>query len=171
MILLTMILFGISLIFSFILIYSHLLFIGTFYPRISIAERFPETYSPYYLCSGVVDYDFTLPLGETFDSLNSKAIVKMDSSWGFLNAECKSDMKRLVCATVYLPSTSSGNKRPCKSLCDATTSLGTTCAGMMEAFGTAVNCSLPLFDPSNDPSVCNAMESTEVPPMAIHLSC
>ena len=134
----------------------------TFYLKISSAERFPETFSPYYLCSGVVDYDFALPLGETFDSLNAQAIAMMNPSWGFLSAECKSDMKRLTCATVYLPSSSTGNKRPCKSLCDATTYLGTTCGGMMESFGTAVNCSLPIFDPSNDPSLCNAMESTEV---------
>jgi hypothetical protein len=126
----------------------------------SAAETFPETYSPYLLCSGVVDYDFILPNDETFASLNTKAIAMMSASWGLINAECKSDMKRLTCAMVYLPSTT---KRPCRSLCDATSAQGTTCAGMMEAFGTAVNCSTDLFDPSNDPLLCNAMEATEVP--------
>lgn len=111
-----------------------------------------------------MDYDYFLPQGETVDSLNLKAISMMNPNWGFLNAECKSDMKRLVCAMVYLPTTpnSALTKRPCKALCDATTYLGTSCAGMMEAFGTAVNCSSQVFDPSNDPTTCNAMEYTEV---------
>jgi hypothetical protein len=87
----------------------------------------------------------------------------MSRSWDLLGADCKSDMKRLVCAMVYQPSTNdiaNPFKRPCRSICDATSSLGDSCAGMMEAFGTAVNCSNSAFDPSNDPAQCNAMEFT-----------
>lgn len=135
----------------------------------SNAEKFPSIYSPYFLCSGVVNYDFYLPPNESMESLNLKAISMMNPSWGFLNAHCKSDMKRLVCAMVYLPTSpgTSSHKQPCKSLCDATTYLGTSCAGMMEAFGTSVNCSSELFDSSNNPELCNAMEFTEV---SIYLS-
>lgn len=112
----------------------------------------------------MVDYDFHVPDGESAESLNALAISKMSRSWDLLSANCKSDMKRLVCSMVYKPSTNdfvNPFKRPCKSICDATTNLGDSCAGMMEAFGTAVNCSTSDFDPSNDPSQCNAMEFTE----------
>ena len=128
------------------------------------AETLPVDYSPYLLCSGVVDYDFYLHPGETAEDLNTLAINMMSRSWDLLSAECKSDMKRLTCARVYLPSTTNNAapfKKPCRSICDATTILGTSCAGMMEDFGTAVNCSSSEFDDTNDPALCNAMESTE----------
>ena len=139
-------------------------FIAAFLSKWVTAEMLPIDYTPSLLCSGVVDYDFYLPPGNTTDDLNTLAISMMSRSWDLLGAECKSDMKRLACARVYRPSVtgmSSPFKKPCRSLCDVTTELGTTCAGAMEGFGTAVNCSTDEFDASNDPSQCNAMESTE----------
>jgi hypothetical protein len=47
-----------------------------------------------------------------------------------------------------------------RSLCDATTYVGTSCAGMMEGFGTAVNCSLDTFDQGDNAEQCNNMESS-----------
>ena len=90
----------------------------------------------------------------------------MSPSWTFLNAECKSDMKRLACSQVYLPSSQNDGelpyRKPCKFLCDATSYLGTSCAGMMEGFGTAVNCyDDSVFDQTNNLDECNAMGFTE----------
>lgn len=89
----------------------------------------------------------------------------MSPTWALLSAECKSDMKRLTCSQVYQPSRNDGAalpyRKPCKSLCDATSYLGTSCAGMMEGFGTAVNCWSDIFDLTNDQEQCNAMTHTE----------
>jgi hypothetical protein len=51
--------------------------------------------------------------------LNSLAISLASSDWAFFSTSCKSNMKRLVCAQVYLPiaeDSSSGlpYKRPCR---------------------------------------------------------
>ena len=59
-------------------------------------------------------------------------------------------------------------KRPCKSLCVATTASGSTCGGLLETFGLATDCdalsvsasSIPIYDESDDASVCNALSST-----------
>mmetsp|Transcript_12517 Transcript_12517/g.18903 ORF Transcript_12517/g.18903 Transcript_12517/m.18903 type:complete len:770 (+) Transcript_12517:107-2416(+) len=131
------------------------------------SETLPDAYNPYTLCSGVVDYDFFVPEGSSADELNALAISMMSPSWAFLGADCKSDMKRLVCAVVYQPTVSTESddelpyQRPCRSLCDSTTYLGSSCAGWMENLGTAMNCSSELFDSSNDPDQCNAMAYTE----------
>ena len=157
--------------------FSFFLFFLSFFLLVSLSlifvssERFSNVYSPYYLCSGIVDYEFYLPSNQTIEGLNLQAISMMSPSWGFLKAECKSDMKRLICSMIYQPflvlnsnNPSNSLKLPCQSLCIATTYQGTSCSGMMEAFGTAIDCTITsIFDPSNDPLQCNSMEFTEVP--------
>lgn len=141
-----------------------LLLLSTVIPIVALSESFPDSYDPHYLCSGVVDYDFYLPANTTFDDLNVLAISMMSPTWTFVNAECKSDMKRLTCSQVYLPSRNDSSefpyRKPCKSLCVATSYLGSTCAGMMEGFGTAVDCTSDNFDQTDNLEQCNAMHFT-----------
>ena len=113
----------------------------------------------------ITHHFFAIPILICLDELNALAISMMSPTWSFLSAECKSDMKRLTCAQIYKPTRNDGAdlpyRKPCKSLCDATSYLGTSCAGMMEGFGTAVNCWSDSFDLTNDLDQCNAMTFSE----------
>lgn len=149
-------------------------------------ERLPEQYTPYLFCSGVVLYDFFLPDGTSVADLDSQARGLAAYANTLFPSSCLSDMKKLICASIYNPCapgvvdgnfstyqdgalTPSGTavplpfQRPCRSLCVATTYLGDSCAGRLEAFGAATDCDMnnsllldiPTFDSSNDPTVCN----------------
>lgn len=83
----------------------------------SYAELFPTAYDPALFCSGIVDYDYYLDGSVNATSLNSLAISFAIEDWAFLSTPCKSNLKRLVCAQVYLPTNTSGvlpYKRPCR---------------------------------------------------------
>lgn len=154
-------------------------------------EHLPADYTPYLFCSGVVQYDFFVTNGTTAADLDTQARGLAAYANTLLPTSCLSDMKKLICASVYNPCvagvvdgdfstyqdgavTPAGTpiplpfKRPCKSLCVATTYLGDTCAGRLEAFGAATNCDMnnsllfdiPVYDSSNDPAVCNDLGYT-----------
>jgi hypothetical protein len=63
---------------------------------------FPAEYSPQVFCSGVVDYPFMVPSGESVESLEE--YVRLESLYmnAFLAPSCLSDYKRLICASIYL---------------------------------------------------------------------
>ena len=77
-----------------------------------------------------------------------------------LQPSCLSDLKRFVCASVYMPVTHTGVLFPCKDICTAVTYLGTSCAGVLEGVHAAPDCSLPFYIDSTNPSVCNAMATS-----------
>lgn len=62
-------------------------------------------------------------------------------------------------------------QRPCKAVCTATTYLGSSCGGLLEAFGAATDCDvlnaympgygITVYDPANDAAFCNDLASVE----------
>ena len=150
-------------------------------------ERLPEHYDPTMFCSGVVDYSFFLASGMTKDQLESYVRLEAQRAIPLFSAQCKSDIKRLICAKYYLPCVDSvvpddystyqligyipvPFKRPCSSLCTATTYLGgaDSCHGLLEALSLNFDCTanayglpFPEYDASNDPLQCNLLESTQ----------
>jgi len=137
-------------------------------------------------CSGVVDYSFILPLGLSKQSLESYVRAESQRAIPLASTQCQSDIKRVICAKYYLPCLANvvaddyttyqwiGSipipyKRPCQSLCIATTYFGdaNSCHGLLEYLGINFQCSgtvlgLPIteFDSTNDPSTCNSLTST-----------
>jgi hypothetical protein len=129
-------------------------------------SRLPAAYDPYTVCSGVVDYDFyTTGLNETLalEGMNDIAKDFGKQLNNFINAPCLGDMKRWICAQVYLPCVPGvvpGNtstymevplypggpvdalpyQRPCGSVCTAISYTGTSCAGLLEILGFPINC-------------------------------
>jgi len=64
----------------------------------------PTTYTPYLFCSGVVSYPFFLPNGmNTTDLDKSARTLAQNFPQSILSSSCLSDVKRLLCATVYVP--------------------------------------------------------------------
>ena len=100
-----------------------------------------------------------LPYGMSSEDLNNYAIGAAASLNSFFNSACLTDMKRLICASVYLqcapgivpddPATYPllygfipfPYKRPCSSVCNAVLYTGHSCAGLLEALGAAPDCS------------------------------
>lgn len=122
-------------------------------------------YSPYDFCSGVVDYDFLVPTDATLASLGAAAFFFGSSVPPLFPHTCLSDFKRLVCASVYVPCVlDSGGlvetKKPCRGLCS---SLWESCGPLLGTLNVAgTDCDDPaVFDPSDDPSICNDMSSTK----------
>ncbi len=90
------------------------------------------------MCAGVVDYDYVLPDGQSATDMNNYAIGAAAGLSNFINSACLSDLKRLLCANVYLPCAPGIDpsdastypllwgfvpfpyKRPCENLCSAT---------------------------------------------------
>jgi hypothetical protein len=60
-------------------------------------------YSPYDFCSGVVDYDFYVPVNATLASLGSQASFLGYNVPALFPSRCLTDFKRLICANVYRP--------------------------------------------------------------------
>eukprot|EP01038_Epipyxis_sp_PR26KG_P008373 gene8373-11329_t len=147
-------------------------------------ESLDTKFDPTVFCSGVVDYPFIVfKNGYSKSALNS--IAKSQGMYynSFINVGCLSDVKRLICTTLYKPCVTGVKyndkstyeltegvllpyKRPCRSLCQATTATGTTCAGLLEAFGLNFDCSaidsstgLAVYDYLNT-NACNKMIST-----------
>ena len=69
-------------------------------------------YSPSSFCSGVVDYSFYLPNGTTLEGLNSEASNRAAKVIPLLSTMCLTDLKRQICANIYLPCSSSGKNYP-----------------------------------------------------------
>ena len=149
-------------------------------------ESLPSSYDPSVFCSGVVDYSFVLPLGQSKESFESYVRAESQRAIPLASTQCQSDIKRVICAKYYLPcldnvvaddyttyqwigSIPIPYKRPCESLCTATTYFGdaTSCHGLLESLGLDFQCSgnalglpIPEFDSTNDPSTCNSLPST-----------
>jgi hypothetical protein len=70
--------------------------------------KFDEEYSPYFFCSGVVDYDFILFQNESLMDLNTKALSQAMYLNEFIDNKCLSDAKRLICSRVYQPCVTNG---------------------------------------------------------------
>ena len=69
-------------------------------------------YSPSSFCSGVVDYSFYLPNGTTLEGLNTEASNRAAKVIPLLSTMCLTDLKRQICANIYLPCSSSGKNYP-----------------------------------------------------------
>ena len=63
---------------------------------------FPKEYSPFSFCSGVVDYPFVLWNNVTMQDLEAIARAGTTFLNPFLGSPCLSDIKKLICANVYL---------------------------------------------------------------------
>lgn len=150
-------------------------------------QSLPTTYDPTMFCSGVVDYSFFLAKGLTMENLESYVRQESQRAVPLFSTQCKSDIKRVICAKYYLPCLENvvaddystyqwiGSipipfKRPCQSLCAATTYFGNadSCHGLLEFSGANFDCTgnalgLPFaeFDSSNDPLVCNSLPNTQ----------
>ena len=74
-----------------------------------------------------------------------------------LQPDCLSDYKRLICASIYLPVIGAVLIHPCRDICNAASHAGSSCGGLLEAFGFVINCSKPFFIDSIDPNMCNTM--------------
>jgi hypothetical protein len=72
-------------------------------------ESLPAEYDPHYFCSGVVDYAFITPSGVTVDDMEVQARQAVLYLTSFINAPCLSDMKKLVCSSLYQPCVAKGN--------------------------------------------------------------
>ena len=73
-------------------------------------ERLPAL-DPFTVCSGVVDYEF-VSLGDnattSLNLMNEYAKLYAAGLNGFINEHCLSDMKRFICAQIYLPCVPNG---------------------------------------------------------------
>jgi hypothetical protein len=131
-------------------------------------------FSPWSMCSDVVDYPFLLLDTDTLQDLETAVRAAVPSTHAFMDNACLSDYKRMICAQVYLPCvdgvisgdpstydsvTSLPHKLPCDGLCTAASSAGSTCSGLLEALGVSMPCSDALqFD--TNAATCNALTST-----------
>jgi hypothetical protein len=68
----------------------------------------PEVYDPHYFCAGVVDYPFIASTGTTLDAMEVEARTAALYLTSFINAPCLSDMKRLICSSLYQPCVANG---------------------------------------------------------------
>jgi hypothetical protein len=118
----------------------------------------PIAYSPSIMCSGIVDYSYVLPSGASAEDMNNWAISAATGLSSFMNSACLSDLKRLICANVYLPCATGITpddpstypllygaipfpyKRPCESICTSVLYSGNSCAGLLEGLGSAPDC-------------------------------
>lgn len=72
----------------------------------------PKEYDPHYFCSGVVDYPFIVPEGITLQMMEEQARGSALYLTSFINAPCLSDMKRLICSSLYQPCVPQGKWTP-----------------------------------------------------------
>jgi hypothetical protein len=70
--------------------------------------EFPPVYSPFSMCSTVVDYPFMLWNSDSLESLEVTAREAASHLNEFMSTECLTDAKRLICAQVYQPCVQSG---------------------------------------------------------------
>ena len=68
-----------------------------------VCQSLPKEYDPHYFCSGVVDYPFITPNGVSLIDMETQARTAAMYLSSFINAPCLSDMKRLVCSSLYQP--------------------------------------------------------------------
>lgn len=68
-----------------------------------VCQSLPKEYDPHYFCSGVVDYPFITPNGVSLIDMETQARTAVMYLSSFINAPCLSDMKRLVCSSLYQP--------------------------------------------------------------------
>ena len=73
-------------------------------------ESLPENYTPFLFCSGVVSYPFYVPNGVDSASYDVQARELAESANSFLPTSCLSDIKKLICATVYNPCVPNGKQ-------------------------------------------------------------
>lgn len=72
-------------------------------------SNFPDTYDPKQFCSGVVDYPFVLMDGYTKEILETKARTYANLlGVPILKTSCLSDIKRYICANIYLKCVTNG---------------------------------------------------------------
>lgn len=64
-------------------------------------ETLPIGYSPFTFCSGVVDYPFIVEAGSSLADLELATRSALTPFNIFISPECMTDVKRLVCASVY----------------------------------------------------------------------
>ena len=82
---------------------------GLIAPTTFTCVSLPTTYDPFTLCSGVVDYPFMMPFNSTLTTMDAAARAATSSGLAFLNSLCLTDLKRMICATVYRPCVTNGN--------------------------------------------------------------
>lgn len=71
-------------------------------------QSLPQPYDPHYFCAGVVDYPFVVADGVTVLDMELQARGAVQYLTSFINAPCLSDMKRLICASLYQPCVGKG---------------------------------------------------------------
>jgi hypothetical protein len=80
---------------------------SSYLPSFTCAS-FPSVYTPYMFCSGVVDYPYYLMDGLTAEDLDLQARTLGSYFTSYLNTQCLTDVKRYLCASIYLPCVSGG---------------------------------------------------------------
>lgn len=71
---------------------------------------FSSTYSPEIFCSNVVDYPFYLPANTTLQELEREARERASAyPTSYLDGKCLSNVKRNICASLYLQCVPNGN--------------------------------------------------------------
>lgn len=71
-------------------------------------QSLPQPYDPHYFCAGVVDYPFIVADGVTVLDMEMQARQAVMYLTSFINAPCLSDMKRLLCSSLYQPCVGNG---------------------------------------------------------------
>lgn len=128
------------------------------------AEFLSGVHNPYRFCSSVVDYAYLIADDSSADDMNVAVRGLAERYYvEYFPTACKESLKRALCAQVYLPCADGVVvKKPCASLCEATAGQDGVCGGLMERFGYQPDCTDSyIFDPSNDPAVCNALPNVE----------
>ena len=74
-------------------------------------------FSPWSMCSDVVDYPFLLLDTDTLADLEAAVRAAVPSTHGFMDNTCLSDYKRMICAQVYLPCVADGTFIPIPFCC------------------------------------------------------
>ena len=69
-------------------------------------------FSPWSMCSDVVDYPFLLLDTDTLQDLETAVRAAVPSTHAFMDNACLSDYKRMICAQVYLPCVDGGKSPP-----------------------------------------------------------
>jgi hypothetical protein len=74
---------------------------------------FPATYDPFLFCSGVVYYPFFLPNGMTLHFMDKLAQTYANYyPASILNTNCLSNVKRDICAAIFMPCVPNGKCSP-----------------------------------------------------------
>ena len=71
-------------------------------PSSFVCQSF-DTFSPFSMCSDIVNYPFIVNAGSTKESLETDVRAMVPALNGMINNLCLTDYKRMICAQIYQP--------------------------------------------------------------------